>query len=280
MPALILPTSTFFAPKSSSSWLFDDFLFDTFKPATTTTCRNGSISTGTRSNHIYENDMAYEFSLDLPGIKAADITLQLEERGRVLHLSGERKTKSPTGSNSYKIDRRFTIRTDNIDKTKITSTLVDGVLTVTLPKIKININNRGETIDDSMSAPAPTSITIVEGEPCVLEDGYNVTVDVPGVKVDNIKLELDASKETLLLHADRRGHNGTKSRVTKQKFLLGDDLDTASVYAYLVDGVLTITAKKLKDEVTRIPVGTEIERELVVNSDINMNEETKEVSND
>jgi HSP20 family molecular chaperone IbpA len=226
--------------------------------------------------------MNYEFSFDLPGVKATDITLQLEDRGRVLHLTGERKTKSKTTSKSYKIDRRFTLRTDNIDKTKITSTLVDGVLTVTLPKIKKNNNDQDETTDkSSMSVPAPTSINIVEGEPHTVDDGYNVTADLPGVKVDNIKLELDATKETLHLHAERRGYNGMKSRVTKQMFLLSDDLDTSSVHAYLADGVLTIAAKKLKDEVVNIPVGTEIEEEIEVQDDGNsLNEHANENSHD
>jgi HSP20 family protein len=84
---------------------------------------------------ITEHEGKYQIAVDVPGVKASDMTVKLENDGRVVHISGGRKvTKGDTVSET-KFEKRFTIG-DNIDKTKITANLADGVLMLTAPKVE------------------------------------------------------------------------------------------------------------------------------------------------
>jgi HSP20 family protein len=96
---------------------------------------------------INENEEKYEISMDLPGVKASEMTAQLEEDGRVLHVSGGRKIEKDGKTTETKFEKRFTIGS-NVDTTKLTANLADGVLTVTAPKLK---------------AAEPVKIAITEG---------------------------------------------------------------------------------------------------------------------
>jgi HSP20 family protein len=104
---------------------------------------------------INESDDKYQIAIDVPGVKASDITAQLEDDGRVLHLSGGRKVLKDGATTETKFSKRFTIG-DNVDKTKLTADLSDGVLTVTAPKVKkeepepmkIEITEQGKAITD------------------------------------------------------------------------------------------------------------------------------------
>jgi len=87
---------------------------------------------------INENDKEYKLAIDLPGVKAADMTCQLEDFGRVLRLTGGRKVTSQEedGKTAEKrFDQRFSMGR-NIDTSKVTADLTDGVLTVSAPKME------------------------------------------------------------------------------------------------------------------------------------------------
>jgi HSP20 family protein len=84
---------------------------------------------------VYENDESYVAMIELPGFKAEDISIDLQEG--VLTLSGERKSdvegafrnERPTG----KFSRRVELP-NRVDSQRVTAAYKDGVLTVTLPK--------------------------------------------------------------------------------------------------------------------------------------------------
>lgn len=84
---------------------------------------------------INESDDKFQIALDVPGIKASDITAQLENDGRVLHVSGGRKMTKDGVTSETKFEKRFTVGR-NVDTTKVSANLSDGVLTVTAPKVK------------------------------------------------------------------------------------------------------------------------------------------------
>ncbi|MFM8395540.1 MAG: Hsp20/alpha crystallin family protein [Acidobacteriota bacterium] len=88
---------------------------------------------------IYEGEQAIVLEADLPGVKATDFTLAVENN--ILTLSGERRLeKDVKGDRYHRIERqygRFT-RTFNLPSSvnveKVGAELRDGVLRVTLPK--------------------------------------------------------------------------------------------------------------------------------------------------
>jgi HSP20 family protein len=99
---------------------------------------------------INESNDKYQLSADVPGVKATDMTAQLENDGHVLHLSGGRKVVKDGQTTETKFEKRFTIG-DNIDTSKLTADLSDGVLTVSAPKVK-------------KEEPEPMKIAITEGK--------------------------------------------------------------------------------------------------------------------
>lgn len=88
---------------------------------------------------ISEDDEQFQLAVDVPGVKTSDLKLRLADGGRILKLSGERKTFGSNGSSSdatgsqMTFERRFLID-QSIDATKIAARLSDGVLFITAPK--------------------------------------------------------------------------------------------------------------------------------------------------
>jgi HSP20 family protein len=95
---------------------------------------------------IHEDDNKFQLSIDVPGVKAADMKVDLEQGGRLLHLSGGRKIEKEGSVTETRFDKRFTLA-ENVDAGKITANLADGVLVVSAPK----------------KVTAPTTIAITEG---------------------------------------------------------------------------------------------------------------------
>jgi len=85
---------------------------------------------------VSEDDNMYEIVLDVPGVKPTDIKVQLEQSGKVLHVSGERKVRGEGKAGEYAFDRRWTLGND-IDMTGVSANVTDGVLVVTIPKKKV-----------------------------------------------------------------------------------------------------------------------------------------------
>jgi len=98
---------------------------------------------------IHEKDGSYQISVDLPGIKAADMKIEVENNGRMLHLLGGRKVTQGDRVMETKFDKKFTIG-ENVDTDKMTANLADGVLTLQAPKKQI-------------VEPPTRTITITEG---------------------------------------------------------------------------------------------------------------------
>ena len=79
-------------------------------------------------HHLYETEDAVTLTVDVPGVLAKDLQVQVEDN--VLRVSGERKT---AGSES-KFVRSFSIDPQNVDVDNIKANLDCGVLTLTAPK--------------------------------------------------------------------------------------------------------------------------------------------------
>ena len=96
---------------------------------------------------LWENNDGYQATVELPGFKSGDISIDLQDD--VLTLSGERKVETEGVYRHERPSGKFTRRVElpnRVDSQRVTATYQDGILTVTLPKAeeakprKISVN--------------------------------------------------------------------------------------------------------------------------------------------
>lgn len=125
----------FFGP---SPWVRDPFFTD-MVPMSVLNIERDPFMVLRRSSpgyEIREDDNKFQLSIDVPGVKAADMKVELEQDGRLLHLSGGRKVEKEGSVTETRFDKRFLIA-ESVDTSKITANLADGVLVVSAPKKQI-----------------------------------------------------------------------------------------------------------------------------------------------
>lgn len=92
--------------------------------------------------NVYETDTKFEVSAALPGMNKDDIEISCNTG--TLTISGERKmSKEENGRRYHRIESRFgqfsrsiPLPGDMIDQDKITANYENGVLNITVPKVK------------------------------------------------------------------------------------------------------------------------------------------------
>lgn len=135
---------------------FDDHHFDplasTFlgMPPTLTKFKTDTMRLSSPRYEVTENKKQFRLAIDVPGVKSDDMKIELEHDGRVLHLTGGRKVKTEKAFEEYKFEKRFTLGRD-LDTTKLTAHLANGVLVLTAPK-------------KEKLPPAKQEIAITQGE--------------------------------------------------------------------------------------------------------------------
>ncbi|MFP4166370.1 MAG: Hsp20/alpha crystallin family protein [Opitutales bacterium] len=98
--------------------LFDDFL-------------TGATGLGQPAVDLYEDEQNYYARMELPGVKKDDIDLELENA--VLTVKSAKEEKSEQGEHSFSFQRSISIP-DGVALDKVSASLEDGILTVTMPK--------------------------------------------------------------------------------------------------------------------------------------------------
>jgi HSP20 family protein len=88
-----------------------------------------------RGFDIREENGKYHISVDVPGVKASDLKVEVEHDSNILHISGGRKTTKGGTVSETRFDKRFTIG-DNVDIEKLSANLEDGVLHLVAPKVE------------------------------------------------------------------------------------------------------------------------------------------------
>lgn len=119
------------------------------RAARKTICRSVSISPG------YKADDKFLICLYVPGIKAKDMAVQVEQDGKVLYVAGRRTVVSKDGfkPQTMKFWKRFRIGT-HMDVDRMTAHLANGVLTLTAPvKDKVTTFVRTIAIEDESKTP-------------------------------------------------------------------------------------------------------------------------------
>lgn len=90
--------------------------------------------------NVYETEKEFELTLALPGMSKDDIELSV--KNNTLTISGERTFKEEHGRKYHRVESRFgkfersLPLPDIIDEDNIKATYENGVLTVTVPKLK------------------------------------------------------------------------------------------------------------------------------------------------
>jgi HSP20 family protein len=82
---------------------------------------------------IKDSDKEIMISLDVPGVKAEDIHVSIEEGDSVLSIQGRRESSDGTTTTSRRFAQSFSLD-PSIDLDRFTATLNNGVLVITAPK--------------------------------------------------------------------------------------------------------------------------------------------------
>lgn len=168
---------------------------------------------------VLEQEAAFSLSMDLPGVKESDV--KITEEDFTLSIEAVRKSGD---KEVCKFHRKFSMDKKSVKPEGITVNLVDGVLTVTIPK-----------------APAPKTFEITptaSDPPAEAEKDAFFRVDLPGVKMEDLKVTVTGDE--LLISAERK--KGSTTSVLKRHFVVDEKVETDKLVAYLSDGVLMLTA--------------------------------------
>ena len=83
------------------------------------------------------------------------------------------------------------------------------------------------------------------------QDGkYHISVDLPGVKPSDMKVEVENENKVLHIYGGRKVTKGDTVSETRfdKRFTIGDNVDVDKMTANLHDGVLELEAPKLEQE--------------------------------
>ena len=121
-----------------NSWLpdvFNDFFDTDFKPRTNATAP---------ALNVKESAVDYEVELAAPGMTKEDFNVHLNQDGDLTIKMEKKAENKEEDKKAHYLRREFAyskfeqtlILPDDVDKNNISARVADGVLTVTLPKIK------------------------------------------------------------------------------------------------------------------------------------------------
>ena len=96
---------TFWNPSIFGGGFDDDFFTDpTFfrGPPTLTNFKADTMLHSSPKYEVTQNDKQFRLAVDVPGVKPDQMKIELENDGRVLHMSGGGKAKTDTSYEEYK----------------------------------------------------------------------------------------------------------------------------------------------------------------------------------
>merc|ERR1712137_777826 len=76
-------------------------------------------------------DESFQFAIDVPGVKATDMKVSVDDDGKTLWLRGERLYGK---ENTKTFSKRWSLESAPVDSSLATAKLLNGVLTITVPK--------------------------------------------------------------------------------------------------------------------------------------------------
>jgi HSP20 family protein len=94
---------------------------------------NATLRRSSPCYEIHEDDTKFQLSIEVPGVKAEDINIQVEQEGRLMRVSGDRKMKKGDEVTTTHFEKSFKLG-KTIDANKVSANLADGILVVTALK--------------------------------------------------------------------------------------------------------------------------------------------------
>jgi len=177
---------------------------------------------------LCETEAEYTLTMVRPGLSPSDVKATISENGE-LTLRGETKHATPHMNKRSKLEQTIRLPRD-ADAAGARLALVDGILTVTVPKRVRAV--RVVEVSSSSSCSAA-----MDGA----EDQVMLTLLLPGLAAKDLRLAVDQDG-VLSVHGETKTQHQTYSAVRKAQ--LPRDTDTEAVSATLLDGVLTVSAPK------------------------------------
>jgi len=184
---------------------------------------------------VEQDDGTYALALAAPGVKHEDLKVSVTDEN-ILEIKGESRARGGAGVRSIRWSSRLP---SDVDTTNITASVVDGIVSLTLPK-----KQKAPPIQIALST------TNEEGESDDEDSTYSLLASLPGLAASDLELRVSDS----ILHCNGATKK-TGARVAKM-VRLPRDADAANARASLVDGLLTISLPKLAPEVKTISVST------------------------
>merc|ERR1712232_437143 len=133
---------------------------------------------------IHPNENMFHIEIDVPGMEASNLTVQLKEDGTILRIQGERKSTITNDTNdpnnnprpkkkaNTRMEACFSIDS-NVDSNHMKVKLENGVLVIVAPKVrnkesntirKLEINHQQNTKPDNKSTAENDTIRPKEGK--------------------------------------------------------------------------------------------------------------------
>jgi len=157
---------------------------------------------------VEESDEGYEYTMTVPGIRPADLTLEVcEDVMRIAFPRGERRLRLPRDAEAG----------------EASATLEHGLLVLSIPR------------------RAALTIAIEAAEVQPAEGAYTVRLEVPGIKTDDLSVAVQGGELAVSGKSTRAGY----AYAVDRRFSLPCDADYAATTASHLDGVLTLSMPKL-----------------------------------
>jgi HSP20 family molecular chaperone IbpA len=179
-----------------------------------------------RNADIVEKDNAFVLTIDLPGVKESDISIEAKKQFLTV-------TASRTGQDNvtYKYRQDFVFDKKSVNIAELDATLADGVLTLTLPK---------KAVEEAQA------ITVLDQEAPEFADDEKkkhvaVSFDVPGVKLADLSVSFH--DDGLSVKGLRRKGQST-TEIARRIRLDADSIERSAFKAYLSSGVLTVVVPR------------------------------------
>lgn len=124
-----------------------------------------------------EDETQIELLLEVPGIQALDIKIQLEQGGKLLRVNGTRKIQHQGAERTSTFEKMFTIDPKAVDIKEIKANMEDGILSISVPKLPKEVKDANRMI--------PIPISFKDKELTKNDDVVLVTKEQEQVEVDN-----------------------------------------------------------------------------------------------
>merc|ERR1712157_672908 len=181
-----------------------------------------------------------------PGVKKDDVKVTVQ--GTTLNVLAERKRHDDSVVVSRYV-QEFELDNQTADTQHVKATLLDGVLTVMVPKKDI------KEIQQASCFEVKVENTDAPVQDDKKDESIRLTFDLPGVKVTDIKVSTVDGE--LVLDAERKRREGAPIKLHRTITLDNRVVDTSRVQAFLADGVLTLFfGRKVAEAVQTIPIST------------------------